>query len=98
LSARLGDNVYASDNGVVVFSGMSSWGYGNLIVIDHGNGFQTVYAHLSFIYAGCGADVTRGAVIGLAGSTGNSTGPHLHFEIQSATLGNINPLDVLPPP
>jgi murein DD-endopeptidase MepM/ murein hydrolase activator NlpD len=98
LSARLGDNVYASDTGVVVFSGMSSWGYGNLIVIDHGNGFQTVYAHLSAIYAGCGANVTRGAVIGLAGSTGNSTGPHLHFEIQSATLGNVNPLDFLPPP
>jgi hypothetical protein len=97
LYARLGDNVYASDTGVVVFSGMSSWGYGNLIVIDHGNGFQTVYAHLSVIDAGCGADVTKGEVIGLAGSTGNSTGPHLHFELQSATLGNVNPLDFLPP-
>ncbi len=98
LFARLGDNVYASDSGVVVFSGMSSWGYGNLIVIDHGNGFQTVYAHLSVIEAGCGADVSKGEVIGLAGSTGNSTGPHLHFEIQSATLGNVNPSDFLPPP
>jgi LysM repeat protein len=97
LYARLGDAVYASDTGVVVFSGMSSWGYGNLIVIDHGNGFQTVYAHLSAIDAGCGADVIKGEVIGLAGSTGNSTGPHLHFEIQSATLGNVNPLDFLPP-
>jgi len=97
LFARLGDNVYASDTGVVVFSGMSSWGYGNLIVIDHGNGFQTVYAHLSVIKAGCGADVSKGEVIGLAGSTGNSTGPHLHFEIQSATLGTVDPLDFLPP-
>jgi murein DD-endopeptidase MepM/ murein hydrolase activator NlpD len=97
LFAHLGDNVYASDSGVVVFSGMSSWGYGNLIVIDHGNGWQTVYAHLSVIYAGCGADVTKGEVIGLAGSTGNSTGPHLHFEIQSTTLGYVNPLDFLPP-
>ena len=59
LYARLGDNVYASDTGVVVFSGKSSWGYGNLIVIDHGNGCQTVYGHLSVIYAGCGADVTK---------------------------------------
>ena len=98
LFARLGDKIYASDSGVVVFSGMSSWGYGNLIVIDHGDGFQTVYGHLSVIYAGCGANVTKGEVIGLAGSTGNSTGPHLHFEIQSTTLGYVNPLDFLPPP
>jgi murein DD-endopeptidase MepM/ murein hydrolase activator NlpD len=96
LFARLGDNVYASDSGVVVFSGMSSWGYGNLIVIDHGNDWQTVYAHLSVIYAGCGADVTKGEVIGLAGSTGNSTGPHLHFEIQNVHYGYVNPLDFLP--
>jgi murein DD-endopeptidase MepM/ murein hydrolase activator NlpD len=98
LFARLGDKIYASDSGVVVFSGMSSWGYGNLVVIDHGNDWQTVYGHLSVIYAGCGAAVTKGEVIGLAGSTGNSTGPHLHFEIQSITLGNVNPLDALPPP
>ncbi len=98
LFAHLGDNVYASDSGVVVFSGMSSWGYGNLIVIDHGNGWQTVYAHLSVINAGCGADVTKGEVIGLAGSTGNSTGPHLHFEIQNTGYGYVNPLDFLPPP
>jgi murein DD-endopeptidase MepM/ murein hydrolase activator NlpD len=97
LSARLGDNIYASDSGVVVFSGMSSWGYGNLIVIDHGNDWQTVYAHLSVIYAGCGADVSKGEVIGLAGSTGNSTGPHLHFEIQNVNYGYVNPLDFLPP-
>jgi Peptidase family M23/LysM domain len=97
LYARLGDNIYASDSGVVVFSGMSSWGYGNLIVIDHGNDWQTVYAHLSVIYAGCGADVSKGEVIGLAGSTGNSTGPHLHFEIQNINYGYVNPLDFLPP-
>jgi murein DD-endopeptidase MepM/ murein hydrolase activator NlpD len=97
LFARMGDNVYASDTGVVVFSGMSSWGYGNLVVIDHGNGWQTVYAHLSVINSGCGADVTQGEVIGLAGSTGNSTGPHLHFEIQNPSYGYVNPLDFLPP-
>jgi murein DD-endopeptidase MepM/ murein hydrolase activator NlpD len=95
LYARLGDPIYASDNGVVVFSGLSVWGYGNLIVIDHGNGWQTVYAHLSVISVGCGADVYRGDVIGLAGSTGNSTGPHLHFEMMDNGV-YVNPGDYLP--
>jgi murein DD-endopeptidase MepM/ murein hydrolase activator NlpD len=96
INAPLGANVYASDGGVVVFSGWSTWGYGNLIVIDHGNDWQTVYAHLSVIYAGCGYDVAKGQVIGLVGSTGNSTGPHLHFEMMNASLGNVNPHDYLP--
>ncbi len=96
ISLHMGDNIYASDTGVVVFSGWSTWGYGNLIVIDHGNDWQTVYAHLSVIYAGCGYDVSRGEVIGLGGSTGNSTGPHLHFEMRSATLGLVNPHNYLP--
>jgi LysM repeat protein len=96
INAPLGGNVYASDGGVVVFSGWSTWGYGNLIVIDHGNDWQTVYAHLSVIYSGCGYDVSKGQVIGLVGSTGNSTGPHLHFEMMNASLGNVNPHDYLP--
>ncbi|MBN1440065.1 MAG: peptidoglycan DD-metalloendopeptidase family protein [Anaerolineales bacterium] len=96
ISLQTGDNVYASDSGVVVFSGWSTWGYGNLIVVDHGNGWQTVYAHLSVVYAGCGFDVYRGEVIGLGGSTGNSTGPHLHFEMRSEELGLVNPLNYLP--
>jgi murein DD-endopeptidase MepM/ murein hydrolase activator NlpD len=96
ISLHLGDPVYASDTGVVVFAGWSTWGYGNLIVIDHGNGWQTVYAHLSVVYAGCGYDVMRGEVIGLGGSTGNSTGPHLHFEMQNETLGYVNPSNYLP--
>jgi hypothetical protein len=96
INAPLGANVYASDGGVVVFSGWSSWGYGNLVVIDHGNDWQTVYAHLSVIYVGCGYDVYKGDIIGLVGSTGNSTGPHLHFEIQNANFGYVNPHDYLP--
>jgi hypothetical protein len=91
----LGDSIFASDSGVVVFAGWSSWGYGNLIVIDHGNDWQTVYAHLNSLQVGCGSDVMRGQVIGAGGSTGNSTGPHLHFEMQSATLGYVNPLNYL---
>ncbi|MEM5774133.1 MAG: M23 family metallopeptidase, partial [Anaerolineaceae bacterium] len=65
--------------------------YGYVVVIDHGNGWQTTYAHLSQIYAGCGASVTQGATIGLMGSTGNSTGPHLHFEMYSDSYGKVNP-------
>lgn len=96
IQISLGDAIYASDSGVVVFSGWSSWGYGNLIVIDHGNEWQTVYAHLSVVQVGCGADVMQGQVIGAGGSTGNSTGPHLHFEMQNASLGYVNPLNYLP--
>jgi murein DD-endopeptidase MepM/ murein hydrolase activator NlpD len=96
ISLHMGDTIYASDTGVVVFSGWSTWGYGNLIVIDHGNDWQTVYAHLSGVQTFCGQDVMRGQVIGAGGSTGNSTGPHLHFEMRHATLGLVNPLNYLP--
>ncbi len=81
IAAGIGDPIYTSDNGVVVFSGWSHWGYGNMVVVDHGNGFQSVYAHLSQINVGCGQGVSQGGLIGLAGSTGNSSGPHLHYEI-----------------
>ncbi|MCX6026485.1 MAG: peptidoglycan DD-metalloendopeptidase family protein [Chloroflexi bacterium] len=96
LHGRLGDNIYAAASGVVVFAGWSNWGYGNLIVVDHGNGWQTVYAHLSQLSVGCGFNVYQGNVIGYIGSTGNSTGPHLHFEMQSVDYGKVNPLDFLP--
>jgi murein DD-endopeptidase MepM/ murein hydrolase activator NlpD len=65
--------------------------------MDHGNGWQTLYAHLSVIYAGCGYSVTSGALIGLMGSTGRSTGPHLHFELMK-NGAKVNPHDFLPPP
>jgi murein DD-endopeptidase MepM/ murein hydrolase activator NlpD len=67
---------------VVVYAGAISGGYGNMVMVDHGNGYQTLYAHLSKIAVRCGANVGQGGVIGYAGSTGNSTGPHLHFEIR----------------
>ena len=81
LYLTLGEPVHAADRGVIVYAGWNTWGYGNLVVIDHGNGWQTVYGHLSQIDVGCGATVERGETIGLGGSTGNSTGPHLHFEM-----------------
>jgi LysM repeat protein len=95
ISLNTGDAVVAADNGVIVFAGYSDWGYGNLVVIDHGNGWQTVYAHLSQVIVGCGQDVYQGVQIGMGGSTGNSTGPHLHFEM---TINGAyeNPLYHLP--
>ena len=96
LAANLGDNIYAADGGVVVYAGANSYGYGNMIMIDHGTGFQTLYAHLSQIFVNCGQSVTQGQVIGAAGATGHASGPHLHFEVRTATAV-INPWDVLPP-
>ena len=91
-----GEGVYASDAGVIVYSGWNDYGYGNMIMIDHGNGFQSLYAHLSGINVGCGQSVGQGEVIGAVGSTGRSSGSHLHFEIMAGV--KVNPWDYLPPP
>ncbi|MCD4838020.1 M23 family metallopeptidase [Neobacillus sedimentimangrovi] len=72
--------IKAADNGVVVSAGWSG-GYGNKIIIDHKNGFRTLYAHLSSIDVSVGQTVSKGSSIGIMGSTGNSTGTHLHFEV-----------------
>ena len=80
-ACRLGDPLYAADSGVVTISGWSG-GYGILVEIDHRNGYVTRYAHLSRLHVSAGQAVSQGAVIGLCGSTGWSTGPHLHFEIR----------------
>jgi len=83
IGLRTGDAVFAADGGVVIFAGWwGSGGYGNLIVVDHLNGWQTWYAHLSQVNVVCGQQVGAGDIIGLGGSTGWSTGPHLHFEIR----------------
>lgn len=95
IAAGTGAPIYASDSGLVVYAGPVLGGYGNMVMIDHGNGYQTLYAHLSSIVTYCGSSVYQGAVIGYAGSTGNSTGPHLHFEIRYLG-GFINPWSVLP--
>ena len=89
-----GDAIFASDSGVVIYAGSISGGYGNLVAIDHGNSYLTLYAHLSSINVSCGQSVFRGSVIGGCGSTGNSTGPHLHFEVRKGSLF-INPWQVL---
>jgi murein DD-endopeptidase MepM/ murein hydrolase activator NlpD len=97
IAGNTGEAVYATDAGVVVYAGWNNYGYGNMVMIDHGNGFQSLYAHLSAYNLGCGQSVGQGDVIGAIGSTGSSSGSHLHFEILSAS-SKINPHDVLPPP
>ncbi len=77
----LDDPIYAADNGVVIFAGWGG-GYGNLVKVDHGNGYITYYAHLDAIYVQCGQPIYQGQVVGLCGTTGWSTGPHLHYEIR----------------
>ena len=97
LAAGLGAPVYAADSGVVVFAGGAFGGYGNMIMIDHGNGYQTLYAHLNSVRAGCGSSVYQGQTIGFAGNSGNSTGAHLHFEVRYLG-GFVSPWFVLPAP
>jgi len=97
IAAGIGDPVYAADSGVIVFAGWSNQGYGYMIMIDHGNGYQTLYAHLSSVGVYCGQDVYQSGYIGATGSTGNSTGSHLHFEVRYMG-GFLSPWYVLPPP
>ena len=77
-----GSPVYASDTGTVTFAGSNAYGYGNLIVVNHGNGYETFYGHLSSFNVVPGQIVYQGNVIGGTGNTGNSSGPHIHFEIR----------------
>ncbi len=94
VGAPTGTPIYASDTGYVAATGWMG-GYGNYLVINHGNGFETLYAHLSQIRVIAGQGVQRGQVIGLVGSTGRSTGPHLHFEIRQGGVKR-NPFGFLP--
>ncbi len=77
-----GTGVVASDTGTVTFAGWNIYGYGNLIVINHGNGYETFYGHLSSIGVVPGQIVYQGNFIGSTGNTGNSSGPHIHFEVR----------------
>jgi LysM repeat protein len=95
IAAGTGDTVWAADTGVIVFAGWSTTGYGNMVMLDHGNGWQTLYGHLSSVRVGCGQSVGQGDSLGAAGSTGNSTGAHLHFETRFEG-GFVNPWFVLP--
>ena len=93
IANRTGD-ILAADKGKVVRAGWWQGGYGNAVQLDHGNGYVSTYAHMSSISVSVGDEVDKGAKLGVVGSTGRSTGPHLHFTIQLDGR-YINPLDVL---
>ncbi|MCE9644619.1 MAG: peptidoglycan DD-metalloendopeptidase family protein [Chloroflexi bacterium] len=95
ITAPEGSNVYAAGSGVVTMAqGGYNYGYGNVVQIDHGNGYVTVYAHLSQINVSPCQSVGQGTLIGYSGNTGNSFGAHLHFEIRVGGK-NINPYDIV---
>jgi murein DD-endopeptidase MepM/ murein hydrolase activator NlpD len=91
LHGNYGDPIYACRAGVVVTAGWMG-GYGNATILDHGGGMATLYGHQSRLAVSDGQQVTAGQVIGYVGSTGYSTGPHLHFEVRI----NGNPVDPAP--
>lgn len=90
IAGKTGNPIYTVDNGVVVYAGWSTWGYGNVVVVDHGGDLQTIYAHLDTIAVTCNQSVYQGDTIGTMGITGNSSGPHLHFEIRQGSV-RLNP-------
>jgi murein DD-endopeptidase MepM/ murein hydrolase activator NlpD len=94
IAAAAGASVVAAAPGRVTFAGFHAGGYGNLVVVAHGNGLRTLYGHLSSVSATVGLRVPAGAVLGLVGSTGHATGPHLHFEARLRGLA-LDPLPAL---
>ncbi len=89
-----GPTVVAAEAGTVVHASWDNTGYGNMVMIDHGNGYKTLYAHFANIYVNVGQVVSQGQVIGQMGSTGRSTGTHTHFEIHYKGIA-LNPLAIL---
>ena len=92
LAAPMGSPVMATADGIVNVAGWSG-GYGLLIQIDHGGAVETRYAHLSQLAVAPGQSVKRGQIIGFVGSTGRSTGPHLHYEVRQSNVA-VNPLSL----
>ena len=95
VALSMGDSIRVSWSGVVRYAGYDNGGYGKLIVVRHCNGLETWYAHLAAILVQPNQPVEKGTVIGLGGSTGRSTGPHLHFELRKDKLP-VDPLVYLP--
>jgi hypothetical protein len=81
-NAPYGTEVYATGSGKVVYAGWAANGFGNYVTIDHGYGFQSIYAHLSKINVSLGLNVKRGDMLGLTGNSGTSSGPHLHYQVE----------------
>ncbi|MFM9046387.1 MAG: M23 family metallopeptidase [Cyanobium sp.] len=97
IANSVGTPIIAAQQGVVTFAGWSNGGYGYLVEITHGDGARSLYAHQSRIHVSKGEEVRKGQLIGELGSTGRSTGPHLHFEVHAPGYGAINPMDILQP-
>jgi murein DD-endopeptidase MepM/ murein hydrolase activator NlpD len=93
IGVGFGTPIRAAAAGTVIYAGWLG-GYGNLVVVDHGGGLSTAYGHQQRIYVGYGQGVAQGDVLGEVGSTGNSTGPHLHFEVR-VNGGPVDPLGYL---
>ncbi|PSB23164.1 hypothetical protein C7B61_12885 [filamentous cyanobacterium CCP1] len=96
IAADVGTPIYAAATGVIEFSGWNSGGYGNMVEVRHADGSMTRYAHMNAIHVRNGQRVAQGEQIGEMGSTGYSTGPHLHFEVHVPAQGTVNPLAYLP--
>lgn len=93
--ANIGDTVYPMEAGKVTQAGRDFTGYGNRVIVEHENGFETLYAHLSKIEVAVGDQVDPFTEIGKVGITGRTTGPHLHFEIRKGGI-TLNPFSILP--
>ena len=103
IKVYIGDTIRAAFSGKVRIVRYEAGGYGNYVVIDHGGGLTTLYAHMSVVKVSPGDTVSQGTVIGVTGNTGASTGPHLHYEVRTTTSVNgkrvtvyQNPLNYLP--
>ena len=95
IGAVMGSNIVAAESGTVILAAYGwNGGYGNYIILNHGNGVTTRYAHASALYVSAGQSVSKGQVIAAVGTTGNSTGPHLHFEVR-INGSHQNPLNYL---
>ncbi len=87
-----GTPIYATADGIIKFAGFSTNGYGNHVIINHGFGYETLYGHMVRVSAAQGQQVKRGQVIGYVGSTGKSTGPHLHYEVHKSGV-QVDPIN-----
>ena len=92
LSASIGTDIYATGDGTVIKAARTFGGYGNLVIIDHGFGYESLYGHMNKIEVLEGSEVKRGQVIGTVGNTGYSAGPHLHYEVHKNGR-HVNPID-----
>jgi murein DD-endopeptidase MepM/ murein hydrolase activator NlpD len=93
LVGKVSSHLYPINEGVVVTKAYDHSGYGNYVILDHGNGYWSLYAHMSVVYVQVGQTLNKNTLIGIQGSTGNSTGAHLHLEIRKGANSSANVID-----